>query len=172
MRKGMEGGSDQLQELLATLAKVNQIDLGKVAEAAERAKSVQDRFREELEKGKSLSRRKPKKRHWRTKRKYHKEYYQRVAAPRKARAKAELLKSGGWFSLMMEGWNKRGVPVEVSREEWEREVGTLEDYVPTVERYDTRLPVRLDNVLVRDRDSGHVLFDGKEWKLRSCGYIL
>lgn len=175
MAKGIEGGSSALQSVLDTLAKVNQIDLGKVAEAAERAKSVQDKFIEELHKGKPLTRLRPKRKqrqHWKTKRRLQREYHANIRKPRNAVAKAELLRQGGWFALLKKGWDKAGVPVEVTAEEWNEAVGSLVDYVPVVGRYDTSLGVRLDNVIVRSRDSGEVLFDGKEWLLRSSGYIL
>lgn len=173
MAKGIEGGSSALQSVLDTLAKVNQIDLGKVAEAAEKAKSVQEKHIEQLAKGIAVSRVKPKrKQHWKKRKRLQREYHTNVRKPRKAVAKAELLKREGWFALLAQGWAKAGVPVEVTKEEWDEAVGALLDCVPVVGRYDTSVPIRLDNVVIRDRDTLKVVFDGKEWFLRNSGYIL
>lgn len=176
MSRKIEGGTEELTALLATLAKVNHIDLGKIAEAAEKAKTVQEKFIEELAKGNPVSRKKPKRvsgsKHWKRRTKYLREYNKNVRRPRRAVARADLLREGGWFPLLELGWRKAGIAVEVTQTEWEEAVGALLDYVPVVGRYDTSGPIRLDNVVVRDRDSTKVLFDGKEWDMRNRGYIL
>jgi hypothetical protein len=174
MAQKLEGGSRALQDVLDTLAKVNRINLVEVEQAAEAAKTVQQKFIEELEKGKPLNRAKPKRKklHWKKRVKYLREYHQNVRRPRNAVAKGELLRKEGWYALLKQGWDKAGTPVEVSKEEWDEAVGALLDCVPVVGRYDTSIGIRLDNVVIRDRDTLKVVFDGKEWDMKRRGYIL
>lgn len=181
--KHMEGGSAALQALLDTIAKIDQIDLAELDIAVEAKRTQLDRKIAELEKG-VLTGRKAKKRpgrpfnngrnrqHWRTRKKYLKEYHRTVRAPKNLRARLDLLRKDGWWGVMQKSWKRRRIPIEVTKEEWEETVGTLEEYIPYVQRLDTRLGIRLDNVLVKDRDSGEVLFDGGLYSLRQSGQII
>lgn len=182
MRKPLDGGSEALQALLDTIAKVDQIDLQQLDAAVEARRSKIDRFTELMEKGVKQNR-KPKKngrpynngksrQHWRTRRKYLKDYHQKVRAP-KNRAKAlAALREKGWYGYMCIGWRKRKIPVEVTLEEWTETIGTIENVVPYVERYDTSKGISFENILIRDRDTGETVFDGKEHYLKQSGCIL
>lgn len=188
----IEGGSDTLSELLATLERVNTIDLEQLAAEAEAKKTELEKMTEQLRKGVVVHRRLPKwQKHSRScdgkcggvnkcrrlqskasRKKYLREYNLKVRAPRRARERGELLAKGGWFALIRSVWIKHKVPFKVTKEEWEREVGTLEDWVPVVHRLDPKKPITLENVVVRDRDSRRLLFDGGEYTLKRLGHIL
>lgn len=182
MAKALEGGSEALQSLLDTITKIDQINLTELDAAVEARRTKLDRFDEQLDKGVKGGRRKQKrpgrpyangkgKQHWRTRRKYLKDYHQKVRAP-KNRAKAiAALREKGWYGYLLIGWKRRHLPVDVTLEEWNEVVGTMENVVPFVTRYDTSVGIRLDNLLIRDRDTGETVFDGKEYQLKLYGCI-
>lgn len=164
--------TSEIDALLALMQKVESIDLSKVAEEMEAKKSKKQKAIEEMAEGTFKLKPKRKKQHWRAKRRYWREYHQTVRKPAQRKRRAVLLEEGGWYGILHELWTRAGHSIEVTREEWEEAVGTLDDVYPMVTRYDRSVGIRLDNVLVRDRDTLKVVFDGKEHLLRKQGYIL
>lgn len=171
----LEGDSRALEELLATLAQIEEIDLSKFEKQVEAKKSAVVKAAEQLE-NLTFKRKRPKKPHWRTVQKKKRERerikYLTKKKPARALAKAKRLREEGWYGLLKADWEKRGISWEIGPEEWQEAVGSLDAHVPLVTRYASSLGVTLDNVLIRDRDTLEVLFCGKEHKLRKMGYII
>lgn len=173
MRKMKEQSPEAIDELLGLLAKIDQIDLTKLEKELEEKKTKKQRAVEEMISGEfKLKPKKKAKKHWKAKRRYWREYHQTVRKPAQRKRRAVLLEEGGWYGILHELWTRAELDIEVTREEWEEAVGTLDDVYPMVTRYDRSVGIRLDNVLVRDRDTLQVVFDGKEHLLRKHGYIL
>lgn len=182
MRKPLDGGSEALQALLDTITKIDSISLDELDRAVEAKRTVKDRFTEELSKG-VLKAKKPKKpgppfkngrcrQHWRSRKKYLKNYHKTTRAPKTRDMVVRTLSSEGWYGYMCMRWKKRKIPVEVTREEWEAAVGLMENVVPFIERFDTSKGISLDNILIRDRTTRVVVFDGAEYSLRKNGSVL
>lgn len=168
-----EQSPEAIDELLGLLAKIDQIDLTKLEKELEEKKTKKQKAIEEMAEGTfKLKPKKKAKKHWRAKRRYWREYHQTVRKPAQRKRRAVLLEEGGWYGILHELWERAKLDIEVTREEWEEAVGTLDDVYPMVTRYDRSVGIRLDNVLVRDRDTLKVVFDGKEHLLRKQGYIL
>lgn len=181
--KPIQGGSAALESLLETITKIDAIDLAELDRAVEARKTKIDRFEEKLEKGLKVGRKVKRKngrpynngkgpQHWRTRKKYLKEYHKRVRAPKNRAKRLAALRESGWYGYMVIGWKKRRIPIEVTLEEWEEAVGTMENVVPYVERLDTSKGISLRNIVIRDADTGVVVFDGAEYVLRTDGLIL
>lgn len=165
--------TSEIDALLALMQKVESIDLSKVAEEMEAKKSKKQKAIEEMAEGTfKLKPKKKAKKHWKAKRRYWREYHQTVRKPAQRKRRAVLLEEGGWYGILHELWERAKLDIEVTREEWEEAVGTLDDVYPMVTRYDRSVGIRLDNVLVRDRDTLAVVFDGKEYALKAAGYCL
>jgi hypothetical protein len=114
--------------------------------------------------------------HWKTKAHRRKAYYAEVGAPRRRRKIAEQLTTAeGWFAYLVTGWKIHRTPFTLTLEEWVTQLYPVtvgRGYVPVFQRYNTRRPVSLDNVIVRDAESREVLFDGAEYSLNKLGYTL
>lgn len=177
-----EKTAEEILEAAKLLERIMGIDLGQLE--VERFESLRpmDQLVEDLQRDKRLKHRGPKgstlkrtkrKQHWRTTLRKRREYYHAKTRPREILAKAEQLKTPeGWYTHVTRKWVRMGLEV-FTLEEWVGEVWpTLEGRVPYVTRYDTGKGFTLDNVLVREDQSGIVLFDGKEYLLRKSGYIL
>ena len=146
----------------------------------EAARSDLDKAIERLKEGRTLERairkaKQPKKRqHWRAAKRKRRQYYEAVAEPRRRSRLAEQLTTPeGWWAYLAAGWHRRKVTVLLTEEEF---VNTLWPAVAgrlfVIQRYDSKLPIALDNIYALRTASGEVLFDGKEHKLRTLGYIL
>lgn len=146
----------------------------------EAQRSDLDKAIERLKQGKTLDRaiRKVKqprrKQHWRAARRKRRQYYEAVAEPRRRAKLAEQLTTAeGWWEYLTAGWRRRKAPYTLSEQEfvetlWPAVAGRL--FV--IQRYDSKLPIALDNIYAVRTGTGEVLFDGKEHKLRTLGYIL
>lgn len=110
--------------------------------------------------------------HWRTKKRWRKNYYHEVTVPKNRERRAALLEGDGW-GLVHDYWHRKSIAYTITREEW---MDNVEEFVTgkmfTVNRYDTTKPISLENIIVRETRTRAVLFDGKECKLRAMGYIL
>lgn len=173
MRKDKGLSPEAIDELLGMMRQIDVIDLSKLEEEIKEKRSTLDKAAEAMEKM-DFKRHPPKKKklHWKAKKRKEREYNKNVRRPRRAKARAELLRKGGWYGILRMDWEKRGVSWEISPEDWETHVGSLDSCVPMVTRYDAALGISLTNVLIRDRDSLKVVFDGKEYELRKMGYII
>lgn len=132
-------------------------------------------FKRELKRAKKVA--KPKK-HWSTKkalkRKYDRERYKEVLRPMRKAALAESIQTAeGWWEVARKGWERHGVPVEMTEEEFKTVVfPAFYPHVPVFFRLDKGKGWRLDNLLVRDTESRKVLFDGNDYVLFTLGYTL
>lgn len=115
--------------------------------------------------------------HWKTKqrkqrermRPYMAKKYREELMPRRKR----LAEDGMWWEYYVMEWKKRGLKIEVSRDEWESEVAGCigQENVPMIFRFNTAKPVRLENIIIKDVDTKQVLFDGQEWMLKKLGAV-
>ncbi len=119
--------------------------------------------------------------HWKTRakryREYHRKYqldrYHEVLKPRRKAEVIALLTDRDWYTYMLPGWKRRKVKVKITKEEWDRAVRPgIGELLPVVFRYDSREPISLYNILIKDSDTRQVLYDGKEQELRDKGYAL
>lgn len=94
---------------------------------------------------------------------------------------AKLVEKGGWYDLYAARWKRRGakrVPKgTITREEWNQYVEPHLSYKrggtqPIVSRLDTSKGFSLENILVADRRTGEVLFDGTDFALSRLGDVL
>lgn len=146
----------------------------------EEGKSDVDKAIERLKAGGTLNRairkvKLPRKRqHWRAARRKRRQYYEAVAEPRRRSKVAEQIKTAeGWWEYLTYHWKIRKQKVDMTFEEWESALyPAVAGSVFVLQRYDSKLPIALDNVYAVRTANGEVLFDGKEWKLRELGYIL
>lgn len=87
---------------------------------------------------------------------------------------------GNYYAYLRGRWKVKGRGWEITEEEWLQHIQPCipKGVVVELRRYDTSQPARLDNVIVYNISSpegeglGDVLFDGKEYALRSMGAIL
>lgn len=127
---------------------------------------------------KKRARRKPgrPKLHWKEKKRREREqrasWYRKHQKPRDMEATLKSVEEG-WYERVRLNWRKSKVPFRIEREEWEEKVAPLlEGKVPLVCRIRTKENVVLDNIVVYDRATGEVLFDGSEFRLTRLGYSL
>lgn len=171
---------NEIQGLLDLLDVVKGIDLGEVVKETEQALSAQDRMIRDLKANRHIKRMlKGKGRykanlHWKTKAARNRKYWNEVGNPRRRARVAETLNTGeGWFVYLTQGWRMHRTEVTLTLDEWLSVIyPLLEGRVPVFRRYNTKKPIALENVLVRDQDSREVIFDGTEYSLRQKGYIL
>lgn len=173
----------RLRDLFTNDAKLKEaMDFGKTE-----AKMLAERLRREA----AIARDKPlellpkarKKRHYKHVRKKMRAEYRKYAVPAAKRRKAALLEGESW-ELVLDYWTRTKMAYRISREEWMEHVDPLvRGRVFVVNRYNTKKPISLDNIIVRSavgcrsrRDVNtavdEVLFDGKEFLLKEMGYIL
>jgi len=181
-KEGMSG--EEALELERVLSIINGIDLDKALDQKMKALPPMERAVAILNNGGSLVRRAkakraPKKKlHWRTKearkRKENQQYYERrLKNLRREKLAEQLTSPEGWWEHVSSSWKRKGVPLKVTEEGW------LEYVWPAVQgrvfityRYNTKEPMSLGNMIVKDVEGGAVLFDGKEWLLKQQGYCL
>lgn len=176
-KKGMS--AEDALELAELLGKLKGIDLDAIKAEEETAVT---RLVKDLRNNKTVSRAlKGKGRykanlHWKTKAHKRRAYYAEVGAPRRREKIAEQLTTPeGWYEYLTVGWHRHKVPYRLTLEEWLSTLYPLtvgRGKVPVFKRYNTRRPMALDNVIVRDMDSREVLFDGADWKMQQMGYTL
>ena len=181
MGQNKKPSTDEILEASKLLEKIMGIDLDKLeVERVEQLRPV-DRLIEDLKNDKKLRRgpgnkglpKRPRKKvHWREKRRRERAYYHAKTKPKKLERKIEMLKTGeGWWTWITRKWRGDGIEC-FSKEEWMEHVWPhVEGRVPYVTRYDTGKGYTLENVLVREDQTGTVLFDGTEHKMRRLGYI-
>ncbi len=168
-------------EINEILERLNRIDLAKLAEEKEEAKSDTEKLIEGLASNRKVGRViAGKKRvpagnnHWKRKRKRAREYARKVAPMKRARIAESLKTPEGWWEFVMRGWKKRkGVIVYLTYEEFVEHVYPWieKGHVPVFRRLNPNRGLSLDNLLVRDTH-GKVLFDGSQHKLERLGYVL
>lgn len=171
---------DEIEGLMEVLGKINQIDLGKIEIEKEAKLTPQEKMIRDLKANRHIKRMlKGKGRykanlHWKTKAARNRKYWNEIGNPRRRARIAETLNTGeGWYKYLVDRWRIHRTEVRLTQDEWLSEIyPLLEGRVPIFRRYDTRKPVALDNVLVRDQDTGSVIFDGAEYRLRKLGYCL
>lgn len=77
-----------------------------------------------------------------------------------------------------EGWQpwfrrKHGKAWHISKAEWDELVElSLDESVIRLRRYENEEPFTIENIIVSSGDTGNILFDGAEHKLRLMGAIL
>lgn len=119
---------------------------------------------------KVVRRRKP---HWARSKRLRRDHYIQHLAPKNAEKRARLLKNGDSWELMSEYWHRKKIPVEFTESEWREHVApSVDGKVFYVNRYDTSIGMRLDNLIIRHTKSKQVLFDGKDYELKLLGYCL
>lgn len=176
-----------VDRILATLAKVERVDLDKPVSAprayfSEREKRyIEARIKNKVKPDKRKAKYR-KKMHWTTKRKKRREYAKMVVYPRALRKMCHLVESEGWYPVVAKGWKKNNWDVRVSKEEWDLYVEPLlreRRAVPFTERYYTwDNVITLDRIMIFDRNDKAVgrmkrpIFDGAEWALKHAGYAL
>ena len=119
--------------------------------------------------------------HWKTKakryREYHRKYqldrYHEVVKPRRKAEAVKLLEGGRWYPYLMRSWKQRKVKVKLTENEWEMNIRPLVgDSVPVIIRYDSREPISLYNIVVKDTATRACLYDGKEQEMKDKGYTV
>lgn len=153
-------------------------DMNLVEEALNKLQTEAKKAAEDIREGKKLTRamrRQPtakRKLHWKTKKRKAREYYREYRVPRLRERRAALLEGESW-ALVEDYWKRKKLPYTITQQEW---MDNVEEYVHGlvfyVNRYDTKKPISLDNIIVRQTRTGAVLFDGAECKLKQLGYIL
>ena len=171
-----EKEAEALLEKLRVASMFKDLDL--VEDALNRLQTEAQRVAGDLREGKkitrALRRQKTAKRklHWKTKKKREREYYREYRVPRMRERRAALLEGESW-ALVEEYWKRKKIPYTITQEEW---MDNVDEYVSGlvfyVNRYDTKKPISLDNIIVRQTRTGAVLFDGAECRLKQLGYIL
>lgn len=179
----LKGELNRLAALFRDADKVQEaIDFGKteVQKAAEKLRAEAKTLSEmKLE----LKPKKKKKVHYKTRRKRKRAEYRKYVVPMLKRRKAALLEGESW--VMVETmWKERKIDYRISREEWMTHVDpVVVGKMFFLNRYDTKKPFSLENLIVRGRDGARsaqhlnpavdvVLFDGAEHALRAGGYML
>lgn len=188
--------TNELDDILSTLRKVESIDLSKVVAplslgekwASEKEKSrLEGRLRtarrnKKKSKGKSalkIDRRTKEgrtKMHWTARKRKERERYREVKYPRYLRKMSQLIDSEGWYPVITAGWIKEGWDVQLTREEWDTHIEPLlreGNHIPFTKRYNTRDNViRIDNIMIYPKEGKKPIFDGAEFKMLQLGYIL
>lgn len=102
------------------------------------------------------------------------EYYHSTKKHQRKKALAAQLRTPeGWWAHINKLWRQSKVPVQLTLEEWVSVVWpALDGNVPVITRYNPGLPIQLDNLLIYKSNTRDVLFDGKEYHLRTLGFIL
>jgi hypothetical protein len=172
------GDLDELFRTLALEEGLAKVDMGRVEEEREKAKSKLDKHIEALKANRKTDRMlkpKRKKMHTKTRLARKRKYNREIGIPmRKHRLAVLLEEKGGWYHVCRETWGKKGRVVELTEEEWNEEVepGIGPNRVPVVFLVDKSKPVSLGNILIRDSDSRQILFDGLEYEMRQNGWII
>lgn len=151
-----------------------------VEEALEKSRSDSERMANDILAGKkvtrALTRQKTAKRrkpHWKTSKKKARDHYLMHVAPKNAAKREALLREGDSWELIREYWHRKGIDTSVTESEWREHLSpVLDGQVFWISRYDTKLPMSLSNLIVRQTKTGKVLWDGAEFELRSLGYML
>lgn len=189
---------EDAKELVRLAEKLAKIDLEKLAEEKERSKTPLDRLAEDLKanrtvlailskKGKGKITHSPTcsgrcggrcgDNHWRVKRRKKrvrdKRYKDKIRALRKAEVAEKVRTKEGWWDILTQKWREKKVEVELTREEFFEVIfPSFYPRVPLFLRYETDKPVSLENLIVRDQETGEYLWDGKEYLLVKMGYAV
>lgn len=163
-----------MQALAERLAEIN---LDKVIKRKLNKRPVLERAVEKKLIG-AINRKKVKKKpgrpkvHWKTKEKRRKAYRIEIANPRRWKKEAEQWKTGeGWYAYCSKLWRQNKIGIELTEAEWlEHVYPKVEGTLFTVQRYNKKGPISLDNILCMYE--GKVLFDGKEFTLEKIGACL
>lgn len=171
---------EELVQLNEILGKINKNVESELPKDIPQVRTVDDMV-EDLKKSVAVTRRvkgaqRPKKMHWRTKRRKYREYYQKTGKHKRIIKRGELLSEGaeGWWKHIRGHWYQKSVPVEMTKEEWTDIVWpALKGRIPVIRRYNQNGPISVENIyIVESGTRNNILFDGKEYVLRSQGYIL
>jgi len=178
---------DEFLKLNNLLSNIKQLELDEVQRTVDRSKSEIDRLVEQLRsddrKIKRIVKKKkkpgPKKMHWRTRRKHLLEYRRTRGYARDKALLSSKIEKGGWYEAYVARWKRRGSKrlrssEILTRKEWDTYIEPLlgPQVQPLVKRGDPNLGFRLDNILVFDRKSGALLFDGLSHKLSTLDSVL
>ena len=111
-----------------------------------------------------------KKQHWKTAQKKEREYHVRVRGPRRRAKMAREIAEGGWWPRVRTNWVGNGLDIHMSEDEWVEYIQPrVGDRLPTVWRIDTSKGISLGNIVVKDRETGELLYDGAEYQLYQQG---
>ena len=176
----------EIQELLEAteiLNRINRLDTSTLSDVVRREGTPLEQYVRALEEDDKVlrkelqhrdkKRKKKKKQHWKTKQKYQREYHLNVRGPRRrARLAARLLEEG-WYPRMVLNWKGNQHKIELTADEWQEHIAPLlGDDLPAVYRIDTSKGIALDNVVVKVRGTGELIFDGGEYALQKMGFAL
>jgi hypothetical protein len=81
---------------------------------------------------------------------------------------------GDWWPHVRRTWTKRSLKVKITEQQWKEHVAPSlpAGLLIVVNRYDTKGAISLDNIYITESGTSHVLWDGKEFKLKELGVIL
>lgn len=175
---------DEMLKMAEALEKIRRGDLGEKPERAVNLSPI-DKAVADLKAGKPFKRAlatrakvsRPKA-HWSkkraAKRKYDRTRYTEVLRPMRKQALAERIQTAeGWWEVARKGWERHGIPVEMTEQEFcEVVYPAFYPHVPVFFRLDKGKGWSLDNLLVRDTETRKVLFDGNEHTLKLLGFVL
>lgn len=172
----------KLLEQVDILTQIKQMDMSTIEEELAESATPIEEYMRILREGKDTQRAlkqktakpKKKKRHWRTEKKYQKNYHLMVRKGRRIERKMEAIQKDGWWAVLNHSWKNKGLEVRITKEEWSTRIEPLlsESNIPSVWRYDTSGPISWDNVWVRDRLTRESIWDGKEELMIASGDML
>lgn len=178
------------------LSTIKALELEKVHEAVDRAKPEIDKLVEQLRSEdatvKKVLRAKKKKKtkydpkgvrggkaHWRARRKVKLAYRREKEYARSKFELSEKIKKGGWYKAYEARWKRRGSKrlgssAILTQKEWSEYIDPLlgNNVQPLVKRIDPLLGFILTNILVFNRKTGELLFDGTDLALARTGQVI
>lgn len=171
-----------LDELLRAMAAFDKLDTSSVEKKLTSTDEYLLNYQEQMTLERKIKRKSKRKvgrpkLHWKERKRREREqrarWYRTRQKPRDIAATLDSVTKGGWYERVRLNWRKHKVPFEITQEEWSTHIApTLEGRVPYVERINCTLGIRLDNVVVYDRSTREVLYDGTQYTLDTLGYTV
>ena len=176
----------EVQELLEAteiLNRINRLDTSVLSDVVRREGTPLEQYVRALEEDdkelrkelqhRDKKRKKKKKQHWKTKQKYQRVYHVNVRGPRRRAVLAARMLEEGWYPRMVLNWKGNKLKIDLTADEWQEHIAPrLGDDLPAVYRIDTSKGISLDNVVVKVRGTGELIFDGGEYALQKMGFAL
>ena len=176
----------EVQELLEAteiLNRINRLDTSTLSDVVRREGTPLEQYVRALEEDDKVlrkelqhrdkKRKKKKKQHWKTRQKYQRVYHLNVRGPRRRAVLAARMLEEGWYPRMVLNWKGNKLKIDLTADEWQEHIAPrLGDDLPAVYRIDTSKGISLDNVVVKVRGTGELIFDGGEYALQKMGFAL
>ena len=174
----------EVQDLLEAteiLNRINRLDTSVLSDVVRREGTPLEQYVRALEEDDKVlrkelqhrdkKRKKKKKQHWKTRQKYQRVYHLNVRGPRRRAVLAARMLEEGWYPRMVLNWKGNKLKIDLTADEWQEHIAPrLGDDLPAVYRIDTSKGISLDNVVVKVRGTGELIFDGGEYALFRMGY--